>query len=176
MKETFEIIKKLWENKKTRAIAILVLYVIFFAFVISIIQAPDEVQVVETSSFDTILKYQIDKIEISGEDNFVYVNNQIIYEDNTYEIGDVSKLDIYDLSIFSISNIHKLLKKASLENTNYLEHSNTYYMSYADFNKIVGSEESGAFNVHIKLYDDYSKVIIDLNECCGYEAQIDLRS
>ena len=39
MKETIEFIKNLWANKRTRALAILIIYAIFFIFVFMLISS-----------------------------------------------------------------------------------------------------------------------------------------
>ena len=145
MNEFIELLKKLWGNKRTRSIAILLLYVLFFIIVFMLLNSSSS-----QPQYRFLPNSTIDKVEAS-------INNA-------------------DISVFSISNLRKILENATLESTNYVDKYNIYLIFGNDYNRIVNYDAKVNCNVRIKLYNDNSKVVIDLNECYGYLVNIDLRS
>lgn len=190
MKETIEFIKNLWSNKRTRALAILVLYGIFFIFVFALISSGetgprkqldeqlDESLENETTEFDLadIINYFV---EVIGEDNFTYDSstNLIIYNNEIY-LAEEKPIDLvdYDLEIFKPVNMAKLLEASVLESTNHIEKTNTYLLKISDFERIMYNNEIiNDNNIEIITYEDNSKIIIDLSNYYGYLVNIELR-
>ncbi len=185
MKETIEFIKKLWSNKRTRALAILVIYVVFFIFVFMLISSgetgprkPLEEPVIEEPTFDlaSVTNYFL---EIIGDETFTYdsITNLINYNEMNYELENRPvELDDYDLDIFKPVNIAKLLEKSVLESTNHIEKTNTYLVKISDFEQIIYNNEIlNEDNIKIIIYEDNSKVIVDLSNYYGYLVNIELR-
>ncbi len=190
MKETIEFIKSLCSNKRTRALAILVLYGIFFIFVFALISSGetgprkqldgqlDESLENETTEFDLadITNYFV---EVIGEDNFTYDSstNLIMYNNEIY-LAEEKPIDLvdYDLEIFKPVNIAKLLEASVLESTNHIEKTNTYLLKISDFERIMYNNEIvNDNNIEIITYEDNSKIIIDLSNYYGYLVNIELR-
>ena len=190
MKETIEFIKSLCSNKRTRALAILVLYGIFFIFVFALISSGetgprkqldgqlDESLENETTEFDLadITNYFV---EVIGEDNFTYDSstNLIMYNNEIY-LAEEKPIDLvdYDLEIFKPVNIAKLLEASVLESTNHIEKTNTYLLKISDFEIIMYNNEIiNDNNIEIITYEDNSKIIIDLSNYYGYLVNIELR-
>ena len=184
MKETIEFTKKLWSNKRTRSLAILFMYFIFFIFVFMLIsngshnyQKNEETNVEEKEEIklEDITNY---KLEIIGEDNFTYDSNtnKVFYDGIYYDIDNVPEIiSKYDLSIFSPSNVSKLLKIGTLESTNYIDKSDTYVIKISDFEKIIYNNEI-INDEYIKIIKYESKIVIDLSNYDGYVVNIELRS
>ena len=189
MKETIELIKKLWANKRTKSLSILIIYFIFFSFVFLLIfngshsyKKPnieeDEKNIIEDNQeikLEDITNY---KLEFIGEDNFTYdsLTNQIFYDGTYYEIDNILEIiSKYDLNIFIPSNISKLLEVGILESTNYIDKSDTYIIKISDFeriiydNKIINDE-------YIKIIKYDTKIVVDLSNYYGYIVKIELRS
>ncbi len=185
MKETIEFIKKLLSNKRTRALAILIIYAIFFVFVFMLISSgetgPHESleEPEETLPSFELADVTDYLIEITGEESFTYdaVTNLINYEDVSYPLDEKPAiLDDYDLDIFKPSNISKLLDVAILESTNHLEQTNTYLVKISDFEKIIyNNDVINDDNIRIITYTDNSLVIVDLSNYYGYLVNIELR-
>lgn len=186
MKETIEFIKNLWSNKRTRALAILVLYGIFFIFVFALISSGetgprkqlDESLENETTEFNLadVTNYFV---EVIGEDNFTYDSstNLIIYNNEIY-LAEEKPIDLvdYDLEIFKPVNMAKLLEASVLESTNHIEKTNTYLLKISDFERIMYNNEIvNDNNIEIITYEDNSKIIIDLSNYYGYLVNIELR-
>jgi len=182
MKEFIAIIKKLWENKKTRSLAILILYGIFFIFVFALINSAPSVQpkpVVPTNPFDYLKNKGIEKIEFSGLHQFIYQDEQIYYNELIYNIDErPEELLMYDFLIFNTDNIYNLLNKSILESTNHVLNSNTYVVAIKDFVNIVLNEHLEIEgNIRITMYENDSNILeIDFNEYYGYTTKIYLRS
>ena len=189
MKETIEFIKNLWSNKRTRALAILVLYGIFFIFVFALISSGetgprkqldgqlDESLENETTEFDLadITNYFV---EVIGEDNFTYdsLTNQIFYDGVYYEIDNIPEIiSKYNLNIFSPNNVSKLLEVGILESTNYIDKSDTYVIKISDFERISNNNEI-INDEYIKIIKYEKKLTIDLSSYYGYVVNIELRS
>ena len=170
MKETIEFIKKLWENKRTRALSILIMYVIFFGFVFLLISSGTNISNDEDSiKQENITNY---KLEIIGEDNFTYdsTTNQIFYDGIYYELENRPEiLSKYNLDIYNPNNILNLLEDATLESTNYLDKSDTYLIKTNDL-------ESNDLVDYVKVIKYENKIIIDLTDYYGYTVNIELRS
>ena len=169
MKETIEFIKKLWENKRTRALSILVMYVIFFGFVFMILSSNQKTFVEENNEKKDITNY---KLEIIGEDNFTYdsITNQIFYDGIYYELENRPEvLNKYNLDIYNPNNILNLLEDATLESTNYIDKSDTYLIKINDL-------EGNDLVDYVKIIKYEDKIIIDLTDYYGYTVNIELRS
>ena len=166
MKEFIEFIKKLWQNKRTRALSILIMYAIFFTFVFMILSSNQE-PIIEDNI--NITNY---KLEIIGEDNFTYdsITNQVFYDGVYYEINNRPEtLNKYDLDVYNPNNILDLLEDATLESTNYLDKSDTYLVKVNDL-------ESNDLVDYVKVIKYENKIIIDLTNYYGYTVNIELRS
>lgn len=183
MKETIEFIKKLWSNKRTRSLAILIIYVIFFIFVFTLISSGSHnYQNTEETNKDNeeikledVINY---KLEIIGEDNFTYDSNtnKVFYDGIYYEVDSVPEIiSKYDLNIFSPSNVSKLLEVGILESTNYIDKSDTYVIKISDFEKTIYNNEI-INDEYIKIIKYESKIVVDLSNYCGYVVNIELRS
>lgn len=183
MKETIEFIKKLWSNKRTRSLAILLIYVIFFIFVFTLISSGSHnYQNTEETNKDNeeikledVINY---KLEIIGEDNFTYDSNtnKVFYDGIYYEVDSVPEIiSKYDLNIFSPSNVSKLLEVGTLESTNYIDKSDTYVIKISDFEKTIYNNEI-VNDEYIKIIKYESKIVVDLSNYYGYVVNIELRS
>ncbi len=187
MKETIELIKKLWSNKRTKSISVLIMYVIFFTFVFLLIssgthnyQRPvtekePNVENNENFKLENITNY---KLEIISTDNFTYDSstNKVFYDGNYYEINNIPEIiSKYDLTIFSPSNISKLLEVGTLESTNYIDKSDTYIIKISDFERIIHNNEI-VNDEYIKITKYESKIVLDLTNYYGYVVNIELRS
>ncbi len=166
MKEFIEFIKKLWQNKRTRALSILIMYAIFFTFVFMILSSNQE-PIIEDNI--NITDY---KLEIIGEDNFTYdsITNQVFYDGVYYELNNRPEiLNKYDLDVYNPNNILDLLEDATLESTNYIDKSDTYLVKVNDL-------ESNDLVDYVKVIKYENKIIIDLTNYYGYTVNIELRS
>ena len=183
MKETIEFIKKLWSNKRTRSLAILIIYVIFFIFVFTLISSGSHnYQNTEETNKDNeeikledVINY---KLEIIGEDNFTYDSNtnKVFYDGIYYEVENIPEIiSKYDLNIFDPSNVSKLLEVSTLESTNYIDESDTYVVKISDFEKIIYNNEI-VNDEYIKIIKYDSKMVVDLTNYYGYVVNIELRS
>ena len=170
MKETIEFIKKLWENKRTRALSILIMYVIFFGFVFLLISNGTNISNDEDSTKqENITNY---KLEIIGEDNFTYdsITNQVFYDGVYYELNNRPEiLNKYDLDFYNPNKILNLLEDATLESTNYIDKSDTYLVKVSDL-------ENNDLVDYVKVIKYENKIIIDLTDYYGYTVNIELRS
>ena len=189
MKETIELIKKLWANKRTKSLSILIIYFIFFSFVFLLIfngshsyKKPnieeDEKNIIEDNQeikLEDITNY---KLEFIGEDNFTYdsLTNQIFYDGTYYEIDNIPEIiSKYDLNIFIPSNISKLLEVGILESTNYIDKSDTHIIKISDFERIIYNNEI-INDEYIKIIKYDTKIVVDLSNYYGYVVNIELRS
>ena len=184
MKETIEFIKKLWSNKRTKSLAILIMYVIFFSFVFLFISngthnyENDGESNINENEYIKLEDYKNYKLEIIGEDNFTYDSNskKIFYDGIYYELENVPDIiSKYDLNIFIPANISKLLKVGILESTNYIDKSDTYVIKISDFERIINNIEI-INDEYIKIIKYEEKIIIDLTNHYGYVVNIELRS
>lgn len=180
MKETIEFIKKLWSNKRTKSLAILLIYFIFFIFVFTLISSGSHnyQNNEETNKEDKLEDITNYRLEIIGEDNFTYDSNtdKVFYDGIYYEIDNVPEIiSKYDLNIFSPSNVSKLLEVGTLESTNYIDKSDTYVIKISDFEKIIFNNEI-INDEYIKIIKYESKIIVDLSNYYGYVVNIELRS
>ncbi len=183
MKETIEFIKKLWSNKRTRSLAILIIYVIFFIFVFTLISSgshnyqnnEETNKDNEEIKLEDVTNY---KLEIIGENNFTYDSNtnKVFYDGIYYEVDSVPEIiSKYDLNIFSPNNVSKLLEVGTLESTNYIDKSDTYVIKISDFEKIIYNNEI-INDEYIKIIKYESKIVVDLSNYYGYVVNIELRS
>ncbi|MEG2322491.1 MAG: hypothetical protein RSB71_03320 [Bacilli bacterium] len=158
MKEVIAFIKKIWANKRYRSLVILGMYFIFFGLVFLYIYTPKNNVVLEPlDKFKNITSYSY---EISGKDNFkVLVDGQtvITYNDNTYTTLP-DNLN-YDLSLFEPISIYNLIKRGTLESTNYVEHSNTYLVD----NYKITTYEKNTLITKIVMCADYT-LVMDLEK------------
>lgn len=158
MKEFIQIIKKLWQNKRTRAIAILLLYIVFFLFVFSVLSPSNK----NTNKNTT------------PTDEFYYLNNVEIVSYNVYDPFN-NLLEDYDTSLINNSIIYNVVKSSVLESTNYIDNSNTYSISVKDFEKIINNvsiEQEGMIRTTISD----TNIILDFTQYYGYKINIDIRS
>ena len=168
MKEFIEFIKKLWQNKRTRALSILIMYAIFFTFVFMILSNNQET-IIDDNKEINITDY---KLEIIGEDNFTYdsITNQVFYDGIYYELDNRPEiLNKYDLDVYNPNNILDLLEDATLESTNYVDKSDTYLVKVSDL-------ESNDLVDYVKVIKYENKIVIDLTDYYGYTVNIELRS
>lgn len=177
MKEFLELIKKLWENKRTRSLVVLLLYFVFFAFVLSSVD--NTPQVIKPSGIEIIKNLKIVKMEFLGQHNFIYSDNIIYYDGIYYNSNEIPlELSNYDLNIFTVDNIYELIKNGLLESTNYIDNSNTYVVKNSIFENIIHNNQidiSG--NIRITLNESSMNYVnIDLKELYGYEIRIELGS
>jgi len=179
MKETIEFIKKLWDNKKTRSLAILLIYAIFFVFVFLFIGSFDKKPIVKTEPLEKLQSMYVSKLEVTGQHNFKIENNLITYNDVIYTLEEKPiELSIYDTSIYTPYNIYNLIKSAILESQNYVNNNKTYLISAQEFESIIyGNAIDTNANIRITLNEDNISVItIDLKEYYGYEIKMEVRS
>jgi len=178
MKEFIEIIKKLWTNKRTRSLAILILYVIFFIVVFNLIGSGSKTPVI-TEPLDKLKSMHITKMEFQGQYNFIVENNTILYNEVIYNINEKPlELQNIDISIYTVNNIYNLIKSSILESTNYVDNTNTYLISSKQFESITYSNivETDS-SIRITLNEKNIKYInIDLREYNGYEVKIEVGS
>jgi len=178
MKEFIEIIKKLWANKRTRSLAILILYVIFFVVVFNMIGNSSKTPVI-TKPLDNLKTMYVTKMEFTGDYNFIVENDNVIYNDTTYNINERPvELQNIDISLFTTNNIYNLINNSILESTNYVDNSNTYLIKAKDFEKIIYSKEiESESSIRITLSEkDIKNINIDLKDYLGYEVKIEVRS
>jgi len=176
MKEFIDLVKNLWANKRTRALAILLVYFVFFIFVFMFIGNSNKTPIINMPK--QLKNMKISKIEFIGNDNFIFENNTIIYNDSIYIVNEMPiELSKYNLSIYTINNIDKLIDSAVLETTNHVEKSNTYLISAKEFESIIFNNiiESD-LNIRIKTDKEFNYVHLDFKDYYGYEVRIDLRS
>lgn len=184
MKEFIELIKKLWSNKRYRAVAILLLYVVFFIFVFTFISSirSQNIALPEKPNETDIRAITEYKYEIIGKENFIVTIKEeatILYNDVIYSLQEKPKeLDQYDLSIYTMDHIYQLLKKGTLASTNYIEDSNTYFVRVSDFEQIIYQREieSEEYISITTYHEKIDKIIIDFRGYYDYTVNIELRS
>ncbi len=189
MKETIQFIKKMWANKRTRAIAILIIYAIFFMFVFILIsngthetqipEEPDEIteQEKEEQGIEVIKDIKDYKLEFVFEETFTYdsLTNLITYNDKEYLLEEKPfELSDYKIGVYTPVNIYNLLKKGVLKTTNHLENSKTYLVKYSDYELIFNNNEvESEENIEITTYNEpITKIKIELP---SYVVNIELR-
>lgn len=151
MKQVIEFIKTLWQNKRTRALAILIIYIIFFVFVFAILNASNNKE----------------------EDKFYYLKNINIVNYNVLDNND-NIVMYYDSNLINGEVIYKLVKNSTLESTNYIDNSNTYYISIIDYEKLQNIDVLNDGGIRTTVSDD--KIILDFTEYYGYKIILDVRS
>jgi hypothetical protein len=153
MKEFIIFIKKIWENKKTRSLSILIIYLIFFIFVFSFISS--------------------NKQKNTIEDEFYYLNNIEIISYNVYDTFDNEVID-FNKELINQNLIYKLVKNSTLESTNYIENSNTYCISIESYENIVNNNI--VFNDEvIRIIISDNNIILDFTNYYGYKINIEMR-
>lgn len=151
MKQIFSFIKNIYSNKRTRSLAILILYLIFFIFVFSLLSIPNK----------------------NNNDEFYYLNNVVI--DSYNVLNNEGEVTYYNTDLINTNNIYKMVKNSKLESTNYLENSNTYVISVSTFEKILyNNDVVNNDSIRITLYSN--KIILDFSNYYGYIVNIELRS
>lgn len=154
MKEFIEILKKLFKNKKTRSLVILIIYFLFFLSIFLFVSSANK-------SFVT-------------NDKFYYLNNIELIDYNVFD-KDGNIIKNYNKDLIDNKLIYKLVKNSTLESTNYIENSNTYSISIIDFENIInGNTVSKEGN--IKIIISSNKIILDFISHYGYKINIDIRS
>ncbi len=184
MKELWEIIKKLWSNKRTRALSILIIYAVFFTFVFILIsngtnKSANLVEEPNDDKFAEIKDITNFRLEIIGEEAFEYdtVTNLITYNNQEYELEDVPSLvSKYSLDIYIPVNVYNLLQVSVLESTNHLDNSNTYLVKTSDFQKIIYNDDSDIDGyIKITVYNNNENIKIDLSNYYNYVVNMELR-
>ena len=151
MKQIFSFIKNIYSNKRTRSLAILILYLIFFIFVFSLLSIPNK----------------------NNNDEFYYLNNVVIGSYNV--LNNEGEVTYYNTDLINTNNIYKMVKNSKLESTNYLENSNTYVISVSTFEKILyNNDVVNNDSIRITLYSN--KIVLDFSNYYGYIVNIELRS
>ena len=151
MKQVFSFVKKIYSNKRTRSLAILILYLIFFIFVFSLLSIPNK----------------------NNNDEFYYLNNVVI--DSYNVLNNEGEVTYYNTDLINTNNIYKMVKNSKLESTNYLENSNTYVISVSTFEKILyNNDVVNNDSIRITLYSN--KIVLDFSDYYGYIVNIELRS
>ncbi len=151
MKQVFSFVKKIYSNKRTRSLAILILYLIFFIFVFSLLSIPNK----------------------NNNDEFYYLNNVVI--DSYNVLNNEGEVTYYNTDLINTNNIYKMVKNSKLESTNYLENSNTYVISVSTFEKILyNNDVVNNDSIRITLYSN--KIVLDFSNYYGYVVNIELRS
>ena len=151
MKQIFSFIKNIYSNKRTRSLAILILYLIFFIFIFSLLSIPNK----------------------NNNDEFYYLNNVVIGSYNV--LNNEGEVTYYNTDLINTNNIYKMVKNSKLESTNYLENSNTYVISVSTFEKILyNNDVVNNDSIRITLYSN--KIILDFSNYYGYIVNIELRS
>lgn len=162
MKEFFNIIKKLWANKRTRAIAILILYVIFFIFVFSLLNHDDG------NNYDMFSKISANyNLEFIGEENYKMINGNFYYNDEL--ISDLNEINV---DMYNPKYISNILDKAILESTNHIEKSDVYLCDINNFDKNI-LEGKFKFKIY-KSENHISEIELYLKEYYGYDVIISL--
>lgn len=167
MRETFSFIKKLFDNKKTRSLAFLILYFIFFIFVFATLNNVTNV----LKSNDTEKDEPLDVIDEPIKDEFFYIKDIDL---SNYKIISLDEVSLDERFVDSIV-IYNTLKNSKLESTNYIDESNTYIISIVDFEKkVFGNELDLLGNVRIILFKE--KIVLDLSEYLGYSIEFEIGS
>lgn len=138
MKEIWNFIKNLWQNKRTRSLAILLLYCFFFIFVYFFISANQSTTKppIHLTGWDAFLKENRYHIQIMKEEEVQIVSDgdiKIIYQDKEYDTNSIPDgLENYFISFWDPSKLKEIVDKATLISTNYIEHKDTYQLSNTD--------------------------------------------
>lgn len=173
MKEIWNFIKGLWKNKRTRALAVLLLYCCFFIFVYFFISANKSVPRPEVSlkGLDALEKVKYyhfevkmdEVVEVSCENDI-----QITYLNESYTMDTIpANLEKYYLAFWKPMNLKNIIEKATLVSTNYLEKKDTYQITS---NVDILSWESN-YDIIIETYkeqDIIKKVTIEQKELPFY--------
>lgn len=174
MKEVWTFIKNLWSNKRTRAISILILWFFFFVFVYFFIDAnkptsQPEVHLTGWNAFEKVEQYHF-QITMEEIVNVTYDKGfHIVYNDNEYEENTIpSNLENYQVTFWNPSNLRKIVEKATLVSTNYVENKDIYQLIESNY-PIVPWED--VKNITIEVYkkeDTFYKIIIEQKETPFY--------
>ncbi|MBE6149186.1 MAG: hypothetical protein E7170_00500 [Firmicutes bacterium] len=150
MMEVLEFIKNLWQNKRTRALSILIIYIIFFIIIFTTLNRSKPVD-----KFDYLKNIEI--LNYSVTDKY----DEIITE--------------YNSTLISGEVIYRLVKNANLESTNYIDNSNTYHITSDDYEKIINNVENETLEpIRITLSDN--KIILDFTSYYGYKINIEYKN
>jgi len=178
MKEFIEFIKELWNNKRTRSLAILIIYLIFFIFVFMFLNLSSK-PTISNDPFGYLKSSDNYFLTFEAPHNFKVQGDIIKYNDVDYDINNKPlELEIYDINMFKPLNIYNLIKESNLESTNYVNSSNTYVISCKQFEKIIYSNDiESDCNIRITIYENNKDIIeIDLKEYLNYKVIMELRS
>lgn len=179
----FSDLASLWENKRTRAIVILVLYLIFFIFMASMFKTSNDAKKVipvetkkdylelycERANYEYEVNYQVNdtKFVIKGEhfrkdshftkeDNEYYVKNEIFYIlDNEY----YKKTDI-DFDYYNVGSICSLIKNGKLIGKSEDYENESVIYSYSSKDDVRDQNINISYNVKNDVID---KVKLDLS-------------
>lgn len=166
MKEVLSVIKSLWANKRTRSIAILIGYFFFFIFVYFFITANTSpsnptVPLKGWEAFENTTKYHY---QITMEEIVDVVYDQqltMVYQDQEYHMETIpDHLKQYSISFWTPSNIKKIVEKATLVSTNYVENKDTYQLNSSEASLPWENVQELTIDVY-KKEDTIYKIIIE---------------
>lgn len=161
MKEVIELIKRIYSNKRYRAVGILIIYFVFFFFVFLLLSSNNTNKpLTGLDLFKTINNYEY---KIEGNINYKTEVNSIT--------------DEYYINIYTPKNIYKLIKLGTLESTNHIENSNTYVVKISELEKLFNNKIENDNNFKITTYKEnqnITKVVIDVKEYYGYIVTIEM--
>lgn len=173
MKEFVEFIKNLWQNKKTRSLAILIIYFIFFIFVFSVI-TPANTNIPASSDNDTNTNTNNPTNNDNKDDELYYLKDMEIINYYAYD-NDNNIIENYDANLINGNVIYMLIKNSILESTNYINNSNTYYISPINYEKLINGITTEV-NSDIRITITNSNIVLDFSQYYGYKINIDIRS
>ena len=184
MKEVIELIKSLWSNKRYRAVAILLIYGIFFCIILMLLSSGKQVKQPDLKKKETDIRDAISSQYKITEEEFTFIferytnsEDTIIYNGETLNLVEMpEELLKYDLSIYNMDNIYKLLEKATLASTNHLEDSKNYIISVSLFEEIIYQNEIiNEEVIYITTYNEkIDKITIDYNGYYDYTVDISI--
>lgn len=158
MKNKLKKIKEIWNNKRYRAVIILIMYIIFFAL-----------SFVYLDSFKT-------KNNTKNTNYYYIINNEITvkdlkitYKDNIYSKKDFSE---YNFNL-TLDDINNLIKNGTLESQNYIENTLTYIVNVEEYNKLLDNKLDTNETIKIIVYKEDNKINVDFSLVYGYPYVVD---
>jgi len=174
MKEVWTFIKNLWSNKRTRAISVMILWFFFFIFVYFFISANQstplpEVHLTGWDAFEKTKKYHFqitmeEKVDITYDKGF-----QILYDGNEYKENMLPPhLETYQITFWNPSNLRKMIEKAVLVSTNYIEQKDTYQLTESIY-PLIPWENIKDITIEVYKKDDtFYKITIEQKDMPFY--------
>lgn len=174
MKEVWIFIKSLWTNKRTRAISVLILWFFFFLFVYFFINTnkPTSNPEIYLTGWDAFEKVEQYHFQITMEEVVSASYNKgihVTYNDMEYEESTIpSNLENYQILFWNPSNLRKIIEKATLVSTNYVENKDTYQLVESIY-PLVPWENVKDITIEVyKKEDIFYKIIIEQKELPFY--------